>query len=290
VTMTALPAALHAWGMHHLGAARLQAVLDNATVMSACVVFVHGRCLRNAHFHVSGLDHHQKIRVVLRGLNKPMGGDMTAYKLQLPGNGGLIFDYGGNIGIAAVTSYLRNTRHERSGCVRVVSVEPVPESYLFLRWNLIENGIPIIHNAGAAKCGVRALNVAATHDGRNVTLAVGYRSMEAVIDGGGLAPEPNSPLRRYSVQSITLGELLDEFKTPASDELDILKLDCEGCEAEVLHELTSSPSLARRIQSVTGELHGCSRHLGRSVQLSCGSMAKYFRGQWNRTQNSLQLV
>ena len=305
-----LPAALRAWGLRHLGDARLTAVVENATIMSACIQFSGRVCTLSARFHVSGLDNHQKVSSILRGPSKPLGSDMTGYHLKLPRDvdGGVIVDYGGNIGIAAVAAYLLNREHH--DCVRVISIEPVPESYLMLRWNLIENSIPVIapHHAGeqglrvgerqplgrrgGASCGVRALNMAASRDGRNVSLLVGYRSMNAVVDGVGLPPEADTALRRYPVTSTTLADLLDRMMVATSRPVaaDILKLDCEGCEAEVYQELRTSPSLADRIGAVTGELHGCGREHASSTRQRCKEMSNYFRGRWNRSQNSLQLV
>lgn len=288
-----LPASLRRWAAHHLAGTTLTAMLENATVMSACIVFSGTVCVRDARFHVSGLDNHQKVGSILRGSRMPLGSDMTAYKLQLPHRDGLIFDYGGNIGIAAVTSYLLNTAPGKKdgGCVRVVSIEPVPESFLMLKWNLMENGIPLMHehqHADASACGVLALNMAASRDGRNVSVTIGYRSMNAVVEGASLAPEQGTAKRRYVVKSTTLKERLDAMRSPHSDTLDILKLDCEGCEAEVYQELTANPSLAGRIQEVTGELHGCRRGTGSSQ--SCREMTHFFRSRWNKTANTLQLV
>jgi FkbM family methyltransferase len=311
-----LPSTLHRWGNHHLGKARLAALLQNATVMSACIVFTGATCARSAHFHVSGLDYHDKVGSILQGTKSPLGADMAAYNLRLDQarGDGLIFDYGANIGIAAVAAYLINTvGREREGCVRVLALEPVPESYLFLRWNLLANGVPLISNR--SRCGVLPLNMAASRTRGNVTLAVGYRSMNAVVEGVGyLAPEPHTAVRRYEVRSTTFEERLHEMLTmqstpqhypqtsqqPSLQYVDLLKLDCEGCEAEVYHELLSRPSLAGRIRAVTGELHGCLhrvRHGSGGTRTStflkqqCQRMARYFREHWNRTGgDALMLV
>ena len=157
--------------------------------------------------------------------------------------------------------------------------------------------------------------MAASRTRGNVTLAVGYRSMNAVVEGvGHLAPEPHTAVRRYEVRSTTFEERLHEMLTmqtpqhypqtsqqPSLQYVDILKLDCEGCEAEVYHELLSRPSLAGRIRAVTGELHGCHvRHLVRHgtgtrtstfLKQQCQRMAQYFREHWNRTGgDALMLV
>ena len=308
-----LPSSLRRWGNYHLGEARLAALLQNATVMSACIIFSGATCARSAHFHVSGLDHHGKVGSILQGAKSPLGADMAAYNLRLDSThgDGLIFDYGANIGIAAVAAYLINTvGMERDGCVRVLALEPVPESYLFLRWNLVANGVPLISNHSRSSCGVLPLNMAASRTRGNVTLAVGYRSMNAVVEGvGHLAPEPHTALRRYEVRSTTFEERLHEMlamqtpqhyplqtSQPSLQYVDILKLDCEGCETEVYHELRSRPSLAGRIRAVTGELHGChvrhgTRRTSTFLKQQCQRMAQYFREHWNRSGgDALMLV
>ena len=294
----AMPASLRAWGLRHLGEERLTAILENSTVMSACIQFSGRACRVSARFHISGLDNHQKMGSVLRGATLPLGSDMSAYHLKVPHDrtNGVIVDYGGNIGIAAIAAYLLNKEQDR--CVRVLSIEPVPESYLMLLWNLHENSIPLIAAAeaklapGASSCGVRPLHMAASRDGREVSMLVGYRSMNAVVEGAALTPEQGTALRRYSVRSINLTSLLRRVlaadSAPAG--VDILKLDCEGCEVEVFHELQSSPSLAARIGAITGELHGCGRASPPGDRRRCHEMNAYVRGRWDRTQNSLQLM
>jgi hypothetical protein len=56
--------------------------------------------------------------------------------------------------------------------------------------------------------------MAASRTRGNVTLAVGYRSMNAVVEGVGyLAPEPHTAVRRYEVRSTTFEERLHEMQT-----------------------------------------------------------------------------
>ena len=87
-------------------------------------------------------------------------------------------DIGGNLGIVAVTTVLRSP-----GCVRVLSVEPNPETLVFLRWNLWENHISELNSMKRIGCGVLPVNAALTNDGRNISLLVGARAMNAHIEG-----------------------------------------------------------------------------------------------------------
>ena len=82
---------------------------------------------------------------------------------------------GGNIGIIAVSTMML---HAGAGkCARLITVEPTPETFLFLRWNLHANGVPDITRGGS--CGVLPVNQALTRDGRQVKLVLGQRSMNA---------------------------------------------------------------------------------------------------------------
>ena len=260
--------------------------------MSACVRYSNSVCTQSAHFHVSGLDNHRKVSAVLRGATQSLGGDLSNYDMRLPNGSGLVLDYGGNIGIFAVAAYLANAGTTTGSCVRVLALEPVPESYLMLRWNLLANNVPLLRHGG---CGVRALNLAASQDGRNKTMLLGWRSMNAVVAGGSFLPEAGSTIRRYAVGSTTLEALLQHSSvrvtTSRPDEpagvVNLLKLDCEGCESEVYAELQGSPALVQRVRAVTGELHGCGRSRTPSTTLLCGQMHQFFRARWNRSHNSL---
>ena len=72
--------------------------------------------------------------------------------------------------------------------------------------------------------------------------------------------------------------------------VDLLKLDCEGCESEVVEELRAHPALVQRIGAVTGELHGCKRKDSAESRSRCSDMHRFFRAHWSRTQNSLGLI
>ena len=64
--------------------------------------------------------------------------------------------------------------------------------------------------------------------------------------------------RRYDeVRTTTLEAALARENI---SQVDLLKVDCEGCEYELFEELQAKPWLTARIRRVAGELHGCSRH------------------------------
>ena len=81
--------------------------------------------------------------------------------------------------------------------------------------------------------------------------------------------------RRYAVQSSSLQSIMERFGV---DTVDLLKMDCEGCEYEVLRELQEKPRLVQRIKHVAGEIHGC--HEAEPNQARCAEAVKFLRKTW----------
>ena len=77
---------------------------------------------------------------------------------------------------------------------------------------------------------------------------IDHELLEATISAPGYerAEQPVAP--------ITLADILDQN---GLDEVDLLKLDCEGCESSVLG--CAAPGLLRRVRFMTGEYHGLPR-------------------------------
>lgn len=137
----------------------------------------------SASFHVSGLDLASKTASELRS-----GDNLRHYQLDRLKPGAVVVDLGGNIGIVGVLANLLGGAGQPCSRVSVVSVEPLPETYLMLRWNLRENGVRELPHTpldrGPQACGgVAALNHAITADGRNATFLMGSRAMMARIEG-----------------------------------------------------------------------------------------------------------
>ena len=138
----------------------LQRIVCNSTVVRTsrqCDACVDNTPLT---FHVSGLDLTSKIWGELRT------GSWSGSSLRNLHNGSsqdvvTILDVGGNLGIFAAIAY-RQLRKRGIRCVRILTIEPLPVSYLFLKWNLRENGVlesPTGVDAGDGRarwCGVRA--------------------------------------------------------------------------------------------------------------------------------------
>jgi FkbM family methyltransferase len=233
-----LPHHLRPWAREHIQPDVLSRMLQNASSVSLCLKTRRpGRgCERQAVFHVSALDNLQKVRAESYRIQS-----WRRYNVSLAPNSWMI-DVGGNLGIVAVAAVLLSR-----GCIRVASLEPNPETHLLQRWNLWENNITELHHHLQSGCGVLPLNEALTADGRNISLIVGVRSMNAHAEGAmwsttdkldaiGGARDPlltrrgtvdrASAFRRYMVKSTSLGELLQRYNL-SHTVVDLLKVDCE---------------------------------------------------------------
>lgn len=304
----------------------LQRVVCNSTVVRTsrqCDACVDNTPLT---FHVSGLDLASKIWGELR-TGSWSGSSLRSLHNSSSQDVVTILDVGGNLGIFAAIGY-RQLRKRGVRCVRILTIEPLPESFLFLKWNLEQNGVlesppndALVAAAAAGDgrprwCGVRALNVALTSGARVAHMVVGTRSMTAheastrsgrradgsfqlewdAVGGAGDpalkakaaaggtrgAPTTSSDgYRHYEVPGMTIKELL---RSNNITRVDLLKLDCEGCEYELLRELRASPMLAsalqRRVKRVSGELHMCSKMYSLRDRERCQEARAYFKGLW----------
>ncbi|KAL1495736.1 hypothetical protein AB1Y20_016599 [Prymnesium parvum] len=154
-------------------------------------------------------------------------------------------DVGANIG--AVSMLLFASRP----CARVVALEPSAHTALFLRWNLHDHAVPLL--SSGAPCGVAlrlgalapvARRVAVHYDPQHSSMLA--RTTENAA--------PNATGFASHVDATTIGHLVDEYGDVA-----LLKLDCEGCETEVLRALAAAPNVSARIGFAAGELHGCGK-------------------------------
>jgi len=174
-------------------------------------------------------------------------------------SGGMMsmLDIGGYYGRASIAAFKQFPNN-----LRIITVEPDPTNFLLLRWNLHVNGVPelelqdIYYNI--SKPGVLLLN----HGIGNVDDKVSgfcYKKPFHLQDRH-LRPQaelcdcPAGQANCVQVVSKSLNTLVTMF---GGDELTLLKMDCEGCEADMipaLMRLQATRSL--RIHRLAGELHG----------------------------------
>lgn len=158
-----------------------------------------------------------------------------------------MIDIGGNYGvvtIAAMKKYAQN--------LRVVTVEPIPTTFFFLKWNLHLNGIPEIQqsqwdvNKGVP--GVLALNEGSSDvPGQSLHFCSYPQSSMNSKMCDCREGEENCVI----IPSITVDNLADMFgKQPIS----MVKMDCEGCEFKSLPALAQT-HISTRVRRLAGELH-----------------------------------
>ena len=171
-----LPPELRAWGVRRLGTERLDALLRNSTTVETRLVSqFRDWTLKGAPpvvFHMSGLDNPQKLISDLIG-----GGPNASYNLSFNLNMSTLVEVGANVGISTILAWLRAAASHL--CLRVLAVEPTPETFLFLKWNLHANRV-----RESARCGVTALNLAvgAKAGATTITVVDEWSSMNARTD------------------------------------------------------------------------------------------------------------
>lgn len=198
-----------------------------------------------------------------KGFGEPVGSDvygLGTLKTLTPNAQGMhtMLDVGGNMGVVTLTAYKKVPN------LRVVVVEPVPSNYFLLVWNLWLNEVPSLDEATFRATptapGVLALNrgVAAV-DGQTLGLCYSppYTMNAKLCDcpeqQGSDTQEPGSQTCARVV-SQSFPWLLE---LAGADQLTFLKVDCEGCEKELLpafDKVAKNLKLGR----LAGELHAVS--------------------------------
>jgi len=158
-----------------------------------------------------------------------------------------MIDVGGNYGvvtIAAMKKYAKN--------LRVVTVEPIPTTFFFLKWNLHINGVPEIDqanwDANKGTPGVLALNSGSSDvAGENLHFcSYPWSSMNSKM-----CDCPEGEDNCHIVPSVAVNDLVAMF---GSDPIAMVKMDCEGCEFKSLPAL-GKKDISKRVRRLAGELH-----------------------------------
>lgn len=188
-------------------------------------------------------------------------------------------DVGGNLGVVAVAAFKKEPKR-----LRLVTVEPVPSTYFLLTWNLWLNGIPEFGlqdwQTKPTLAGVLTLNNGVSAiDGQ--VLGLCYTppfTMNARICNcaeqqyGPADHQPGKP-QCANVQSRSFASLLGLFQNGAA-RLTFLKVDCEGCEINLMPALdTIAKNPEWKLGRLAGELHA----VGNAVEdVAC----KFEGGKW----------
>jgi len=182
-----------------------------------------------------------------------------------------MLDFGGNYGVVTIATFKKYP-----GLVRSVVAEPVPSTFFFLRWNMYLNGVPMVDKTafrnGGSEPGVVALNKAVSGTGGSVLrlcLEPG-NSMNSYMSLDSKACKCyNAETPCAKVGIVSSDHMMSMF---GSEDITLLKMDCEGCEKTSLPAIANGAD-AGRVKRLVGELHDPDPSL---VQLAC----KYDRAKF----------
>ena len=193
----------------------------------------------------------------IKKLSKDLRGD--PYSLGTCDNPKLIIDVGANIGAFCINA-AKMYPHSQ-----VICAEPAPETYSLLLWNLVENGVPLrqLSSLGVeGKPGVIALHAAiGAEDGKVDLMYTPTRSQNANV---GMSRNTSSWVkikkqvwRKVSVDEYNLTKILTDSSVRS---VDLLKMDCEGCEFTVIPSMRDWIINRTRIKTLVGEIHWASMY------------------------------
>lgn len=160
--------------------------------------------------------------------------------------GELVLDIGGNIGFFAAAMIILNPG------VRVVSIEPSPENRFYYELNIAMNDLAFKNNT--AKGGAdrpRGVAIAGTDNDERVIFHSRVDGLATNLYGrkDDLAPAYD---RHYLARTATLEAVLADAGV-ADARVAHLKIDCEGCEFEVVPRLQNAT--LDLLDYVGGEIH-----------------------------------
>lgn len=162
------------------------------------------------------------------------GGRKAEYYLPPRFRPNVILDIGSNIG-ASVLYF-----HEKFPEARIVGFEPHPATFALLQKNVA--GLPRV---SVLNCGLGAANARITVPGE----LINFGAFSIKGRRGGHAAD------RGTVEC-EIRRLDDVLRELAINHVDLIKIDCEGAEADVFAGL--SPQILNQCQWIVGELHDAS--------------------------------
>eukprot|EP00746_Dinoflagellata_sp_MGD_P024004 gnl/MRDRNA2_/MRDRNA2_15634_c0_seq1.p1 gnl/MRDRNA2_/MRDRNA2_15634_c0~~gnl/MRDRNA2_/MRDRNA2_15634_c0_seq1.p1 ORF type:complete len:412 (+),score=75.36 gnl/MRDRNA2_/MRDRNA2_15634_c0_seq1:184-1419(+) len=174
----------------------------------------------------------------------------SGYRLEtVTETDGAIVDIGGNLGDVAVAAAKRHPT------LQIITLEPIPSTYFYLRWNLFLNNVPLLQEKDlgvVGKHGVLPLNVACTIDGRDTEIRYSTSlTMDAVTNWN----EDNQNEKDWArgvVPSLILPDFLSAHNVGP---VRLLKMDCEGCEFYLIPEFPDFFANKTKVQRFVAEIH-----------------------------------
>lgn len=175
------------------------------------------------------------------------------------GNNAWIADFGSNLGATAVHMRILAPRS------RIVAVEPSPWNYILLRLNFVQN-FPrdVLDGRTTPMQGGLAPSFGMMHGSHFFGNAWASRRDDIFQNGSFIKGSPSdwalrasTEVGRFEAPLMTLPWILSTLKVPR---FDLMKLDCEGCEWEVVLDGIVGGYWSNVVGRMIGELHALCQH------------------------------
>jgi FkbM family methyltransferase len=165
--------------------------------------------------------------------------------------GAWAIDIGGNVGVVATQLAVLNPG------LRVVTVEAVPTTYVYLRWNLIYNGVNM--RDVVPLCGALSSDLAPP--GAEVRMVGSMNDMGMNHEYGALGAGGEGTVL---VPAVRMRDILSLYIK--GGEVILLKMDCEGCEFKAVPSWP--PGFVEGVEVLLGEIHDYEHDTPRSSAVS----------------------
>jgi FkbM family methyltransferase len=146
----------------------------------------------------------------------------------------VVLDIGSNIG-ASILYF-----HQQFPAARIIGFEPHPETFALLQKNVAD-----LPSVSVLNCGLGASNIRVTVPGESVNFGA--------FSTKGRRRGQTEPRDTVECEVRRLDDVLTDL---GIQQVDLIKIDCEGAEADVFAGL--SPLILERCQWIVGELHDVS--------------------------------
>ena len=155
---------------------------------------------------------------------------------------GTMIDIGANIG--AMSIY---TAKKAPNC-QVIAFEPIPRTYFYFRYNMYLNNITVLRKweCGTQTGGILPINqaVGAMHEIKEITYPSNQSQLATLSDSN------------YGHKiNITVASFNDIIRRYDINVIHFLKIDCEGCEFEVIPSISERFTDRKKIHYIGAEIH-----------------------------------
>lgn len=168
---------------------------------------------------------------------------------QISTEEGVIVDLGANIGDFAITAALMYPKFH------VIALEPSPHTFFYFVLNCWLNNVPMLEEKDAGnhhKPGVLAWLAAATTDGHDVEIKWSdANSQNAAVGANGISAQHE----HWSSAMVPSIQMEKYFAKNHIEQIELFKIDCEGCEFDVIPAMRDIFVDRNKIKKVKGEVH-----------------------------------